>query len=558
MNSCTRKAYIPKPLKAYRGLAGIAFCLLLGACGGGGNGGGGNPPPPPAPSAITSVTVAPTQANLEIDLPQQFTATVTGSGSFSTAVTWHVNNVPGGDSTIGTISSSGLYRSPLAVPQPPFCTQVANGCQVVVKATSQADQTKSASATVTITAVQQPRLEWVRFVDFGQTMRDYGFGVAVDGNSNIVAAGIKWLRSWSNSGQPIPDPIAALVSFDPAGNERWRNDFGATPSLLRSIAREGNQDRFYFTGVTNPAGSVSLRSAMFGQVNGSGQLLLDPFSKSFQFDANETSGRIVQVSGSLVYVAVNTATDPRVAILDLSGNMISSFQVGNIPGNNRHGSVTVCDKCTVTGMYVAADRLWVSGDRFVGGQLVGFYLERFNLLDLDAGASVVSVGGNLFGTRVIEDSQGGVYLAGTNQNGSDPNGRLFLVEKRDQQGQILWFKSWDGDNPNANASTLALGLTARPSGGVVVVGQLTELQGVNPKCTTYPNCWDFGILALDSNGNRLWKLRHDFNSSPWDVPEAVLFDGQGKLVVVGATVPNPTGNDFTDNRDILVSKFRVP
>src|SRR5207249_1687045 len=73
---------------------------------------------------------------------QQFTATVTNTNN--TAVTWQVNGVPGGNATAGTISSAGLYTAPAVVPSP---------ATVTVRAVSQADATKSASAQVTITPV---------------------------------------------------------------------------------------------------------------------------------------------------------------------------------------------------------------------------------------------------------------------------------------------------------------------------------------------------------------------------------------------------------------------
>lgn len=97
--------------------------------------GGGAPPP-------VSVTVAPTSASLQVSQTQQFTATVTGSSN--TAVTWQVNGVAGGNSTVGTISTTGLYTAPATVPNP---------ANVTVKAVSQADPTKSASANVTVTFV---------------------------------------------------------------------------------------------------------------------------------------------------------------------------------------------------------------------------------------------------------------------------------------------------------------------------------------------------------------------------------------------------------------------
>ena len=43
---------------------------------------------------------------------QTFTATVTNTPN--TAVTWDVNGVAGGNSTVGTISAAGVYSAPLS------------------------------------------------------------------------------------------------------------------------------------------------------------------------------------------------------------------------------------------------------------------------------------------------------------------------------------------------------------------------------------------------------------------------------------------------------------
>src|SRR6185436_19160045 len=45
---------------------------------------------------------------------QQFSVTAGGSGPF----TWTVNGISGGNSTFGTISGTGLYTAPGAVPNP--------------------------------------------------------------------------------------------------------------------------------------------------------------------------------------------------------------------------------------------------------------------------------------------------------------------------------------------------------------------------------------------------------------------------------------------------------
>ena len=95
------------------------------------------PPPPPPP---VSISISPTSANVRVGKSRQFTATVTNTTNKS--VTWKVNGVTGGNSTFGTISTSGLYKAPGSVPSPATFS---------VTAISAADTTKSASASVTVT-----------------------------------------------------------------------------------------------------------------------------------------------------------------------------------------------------------------------------------------------------------------------------------------------------------------------------------------------------------------------------------------------------------------------
>src|SRR5207253_1334995 len=61
-------------------------------------------------SSGVSVAISPTSATLAPQQTQQFTATV--SGTTNSAVTWSVDGINGGNSTTGTISSTGLYTAP--------------------------------------------------------------------------------------------------------------------------------------------------------------------------------------------------------------------------------------------------------------------------------------------------------------------------------------------------------------------------------------------------------------------------------------------------------------
>jgi uncharacterized protein (DUF1800 family) len=78
---------------------------------------------------------------IEVGASRQLTAYVPLSPN---TVTWTVNGIPGGNTAVGTISPSGLYRAPAAVP-------LQNA--VKVRATSTAYPTKYGEATMTVTQV---------------------------------------------------------------------------------------------------------------------------------------------------------------------------------------------------------------------------------------------------------------------------------------------------------------------------------------------------------------------------------------------------------------------
>ncbi len=109
-------------------------------------------------SGIT-VAVAPLTTSVQVSGTQQFTATVAGNAN--QVVTWQVNGITGGDSANGTISPTGLYTAPGAIPTAGYAT---------ITALSQADGITKGSATVTM---QDPlAITYGRFLDqttFGPT-----------------------------------------------------------------------------------------------------------------------------------------------------------------------------------------------------------------------------------------------------------------------------------------------------------------------------------------------------------------------------------------------------
>jgi hypothetical protein len=123
----------------------LLMCALVAptlvGCGGGVS--QGNPPPgpdpqPPPPASNITVAVTPSTGSVTIGQTLQFKATV--SNTTNTGVTWKVNGVAGGNASVGTISSTGMFTAPGKVP---------SGSSSI-SATSVADSTKSASVTVTV------------------------------------------------------------------------------------------------------------------------------------------------------------------------------------------------------------------------------------------------------------------------------------------------------------------------------------------------------------------------------------------------------------------------
>ncbi len=98
----------------FSGLIFLFATLFLAGCALGGHSG---------------ISVSPSSAKVRVGGTQQFTASVpastaqtaepgTNSMSNSATVVWSVNGVAGGNSTVGTIDASGLYKAPAALPTP--------------------------------------------------------------------------------------------------------------------------------------------------------------------------------------------------------------------------------------------------------------------------------------------------------------------------------------------------------------------------------------------------------------------------------------------------------
>src|SRR5258708_5051577 len=140
--------------------------------------------------SIVKISVSPASATLSSNQKQQLTATV--SGTSNTGVTW--------SATAGSVNTSGLYTAPTVTSQ----------TNVVVKATSNVDSSKSATAAVTVDPVSNQSLKI--------TTGNLPQGQQGDTYSEVFSAtGGTAPYIWSISAGTPPAGIAMNVNGDFAG-----------------------------------------------------------------------------------------------------------------------------------------------------------------------------------------------------------------------------------------------------------------------------------------------------------------------------------------------------
>jgi CSLREA domain-containing protein len=177
----------------------LAVVLLATGCGDGGSPTDTTPPPPPP----VQVSLTPTSASLDQGATASFTASVTNAQN--TAVSWAT--------TGGTLSGQGNTVT-LTAPE--------TAGQVTVTATSVADGTRSASATVTVAAVA------VSLTAPEAPILRHGTATLTAAVSGTVTTGVTWeatcegvdaegaTATWAAPGTPESCQVTATSTADPS------------------------------------------------------------------------------------------------------------------------------------------------------------------------------------------------------------------------------------------------------------------------------------------------------------------------------------------------------
>jgi len=265
--------------------------------------------------ASVEVSISPPGATLLVRASQQFTAGVTGATN--TAVNWTVNGIAGGNATIGTVSTSGLYTAPAAVPSP---------STVSVRATSVADSTKSAAASVTI--ILNP---------LSITTATLPLGVVNTSYSAILSA----------SGGAPPYTWSLIAGSLPAGLSLSSNSItgaptagGSTTFTLRVADSAGSSATATFTiNISSFPPTVQLGYALPNNLTPAQQQPIQlTLMNSYPFAAS------VEMTLSFTPNAINSADDPNVMFT--SGGRSITFP---IPPNSPLSTITVPNAQVQTG-----------------------------------------------------------------------------------------------------------------------------------------------------------------------------------------------------------------
>lgn len=268
-----------------RAISSVVVCALLTvltACGGGSS----------SSSTEVTITISPLSASVTTSQTQQFTATVTNSTN--TAVTWQVNGVAGGTTTVGFISTTGVYTAPNVVPTP---------ATVTVSAIAQADTTKTASAGVTVTAPSTPTAalavtpSTVTLPAGGQQT----FTATVNGNPIAVTWRINCGSSVTGACGTINSTTGAYtapLSPPPVGSlsvTATANDNSVPPSTAIVTVQFGN-------------GSLNGQYAFTLSGQNAGAQYLAAGSITFDGSGNITAGTEDVISGGASTVTINSGT----------------------------------------------------------------------------------------------------------------------------------------------------------------------------------------------------------------------------------------------------------
>jgi len=372
------------------GIALLTGCAAMGA----GNGSSGQ--------TSSGVTVSPGSSTVRAGDTQLFTAKVTAA--MDQTVVWSVNGTMGGNSTVGTISTTGLYKAPAALPTPD---------SVSIEATSSSDKTLSGKVMVmlenpvpTVTAVSPTA------VPVGN------FTLTITGSKFVSGAKVMF------AGQTLPTKFVSATQLTATGTT--------------TSAQNGTSVQ---VSVVNPDPGSITSSTMMVKVGASGILVritpagaqLRP-GETVQFKATITGTsnpnvvwKVNSAPGGNANVGTITTSGLYTAPAGLTGSIltISAPSVEDSQSNNAPSYVTLLSNLPVVTAALPAPlpvgnfTIAVSGNNFLNGAQVIF--DGVMLPTTFVSATSLSASGNAA-------SSGTIPLQVINPGAGSPTSNILQVQ----------------------------------------------------------------------------------------------------------------------------------
>ena len=182
-----------------------------------------------SPPTITSVSVACTPSTVAPNATSQCTATVQGTGSYSSAVTW--------SSSLGAVSATGLLAAPAAVGS------------VTVAAKSVQDPTQSGEATVTVQLVTPQSKHVVMVMEENRSYSSVVDSSQWPNLNSLIKAGALPTDYYADTHPSIGDyfmlTTGQILTNDDSSTQVWNVD-----NIARRMLASGVSFKIYAEGIT--------------------------------------------------------------------------------------------------------------------------------------------------------------------------------------------------------------------------------------------------------------------------------------------------------------------
>lgn len=471
----------------------------------------------------TVVTVSPSQANVAAGGRVQFSASVVGVGPSLSGVSWLVDNISGGNTTVGVITPSGLYTAPAAP-----------GAHTISAVSTFDGSIGSANASVT-TATNNPVPTITALLPASlmvgatpQTLTINGTGFL--NSSTVTLNDVSHSATFVSSTQltiSLTSADLATASTYPVVVTNPAPGGGTSPAAYFAVINPQTANEWTWIGGSSTVGALGVYGTL--GVPSSSNV---PGSRDAATSWTDSNGNFWLFGG---YGYASTG-----ALDSLNDLWMFNPTTGNwtwISGSNTisagavYGSQGVPATTNVPGarMYAVGwidknNKLWLFGGEGVGSNNVSGFLD--DLWEFDPIAKTWTwVSGN-----TASDTSGTYGTLGEPSTGNVPGARYYAVSWIDSSGN-LWLFGGDGEDSTG------------------FYGELNDLWEFNPTAMTWT--WVSGSSSVNVDGVYGTQGVPATNNSPGSRSEAVSWiDSSGNLWLFGGNGWNSSGGGGTLLNDL--------